>query len=130
MPASIVLKGLDAFKRDLDRLDFSKKKPVLIQGLIKTLEPVRELASGLAPVDTGQLSRDFIVQEAKGSDLASVGAEVGVLRRSFYLFFQEYGTAHHRPQPSLTPALEQSVEQIQNSLADNINEAIDKALTA
>lgn len=126
--ADITFNGFDAFRRDLERLQFSKRRPVLVKAAIKSMEPARVDAGRLAPRDTGQLSRDFVVQEAKGSDLNEITVELGALKRSFYILFQEFGTKFHPPQKSIGPAIESNMETIQESLGDNIQAEINAAL--
>lgn len=127
----IQIQGLEKFKRDLERLDFSKRKPTLVKGILRTVEPFRVQAGAEAPVDTGLLSRSIVAQEdKKSSSLNSVTVVVGASGKAFYGFFQEYGTAHHLPQPFFEPALDDTIGEIQDNIVDFIQEEIDKALTA
>lgn len=120
--------NIEPFRKDLQKLNFSARRPALVRALIAALQPPLELAEGLAPRDTGQLAGDFVAQEAKSSDWNRIIVVLGVLLRSFYLFFQEYGTAHHPAQPSLGPAMERSIDEINDILADRIQKEINAAL--
>lgn len=126
----IEIKGLEKFKTELSRLDFSKRVPVLVKGVLRAVDPLRVQIGTDAPVDTGELSQSIVAQEAKGSDLNSVTIEIGASANARQGFFQEYGTAHHGPQPFFEPAIGQNIDEIQENIADFIQQEIDKALIA
>jgi len=129
--ADIVISGLEQFKRDLEQIDFSKRKDTLVKAVLKAAEPIRDDASTGAPVDTGFLSRNIVIQEdKKNSDsLSSVVVDVGATSRAFYGFFQEFGTAFQQAQPFLQPAIDSNESEIESKLVDYIQEEIDKVLT-
>lgn len=126
--AEIEIKGLEAFKADLDRLDFGKRVPALVRGVVRAVEPLRVQIGMDAPVATGLLSRSIVAQEAKGSDLSSVTVDIGVTSKAFYGFFQEYGTAHHPAQPFFQPAIDESLDEVQDKIAQFIQDEIQSAL--
>lgn len=128
--AEIEIKGLEKFKAELQKLDFSKRVPALSKGVLRAVEPLRVQIGANAPVRTGLLASSIIAQEAKGSDLSSVTVEIGASQKAFYGFFQEYGTAHHPPQPFFQPAIDQSIEEINDKIVDFIQQEINAALTA
>lgn len=127
--ANIEFKGLEAFKRDLEQLDLSKRRSALVAAALKAVEPIQEDASADAPVDTGRLSREIIIKEdKKNNDLTSVSVDVGASAKAFYGFFQEYGTAFMTAQPFLEPAVERNTSEVESSLAELIDQEISKAL--
>lgn len=128
--AEIEIKGLEKFKSQLNKLDFSKRVPVLVKGVLRAVEPTRVQIGMEAPVDTGELSQSIVAQEAKGSDLNSVTIEVGASANARQGFFQEFGTAHHPPQPFFDRTITQNIDEIQENIADFIQQEIDRVLTA
>lgn len=129
--AEIEIKGLEKFKRELEQLDFSKRKPALVKGMLRAVEHARAEISAEAPRDTGLLAGRIVAQEDKReSDLNSVAVDVGATQQVFYGFFQEYGTAHHPPQKFFERSIDKAIGQIQDTIVDFIEEEIEIALRA
>ena len=127
----IQIQGLEKFKQDLERLDFGKRTPALVAGILRAVEPFRIQAGSEAPKDTGLLSESIVAQEdKKNSSLSSVTVSIGATAKAFYGFFQEYGTAHHVPQAFFEPALDDTIDEINDNIVDFIQQEINKALTA
>lgn len=127
--AEVRIEGLDAFKAQLDRLDFGKRQEVLEKSGLEIVEPLRRQASLNAPRDTGFLAENiFAVIEKKSTSIDSLTVLVGPGKKAFYGIFQEYGTAHHPAQEFLGPALEDTADEIQDNFGDVLQREIEKAL--
>lgn len=127
--AEVVIKGMEQFKRQIQRLDLSKRQGVLVKGLLRAVEPTRVEIGGAAPSDTGFLSRSIVAQENKReSDIYGVTVDIGATSKAFYGFFQEFGTAHHPPQEFMEPTIQRNLDEIQSKIVDFIEQEIEAAL--
>lgn len=128
--AEIRITGVEAFKRDLQRLDLSKRQPALVKGILRAVEPTREEIGEEAPFRSGLLSRSIVAQEDKrSSDLNSIFVDIGPTSKAFYGFFQEFGTAHMTANPFQQPTIAKNLDEIQSRTVTMIQQEIDKALT-
>lgn len=117
------------FQEDLRRLNLSDRKPALTKALLSAIDPTVDLAGQLAPIDTGLLSRSMLAAEDKQNrDPELVAVKFGAASKAFYWLFQEFGTAHHPAQPFLQPAIDRTVDKIENNLADSVNREIERLL--
>ncbi len=85
------------FEADLKRLNFSDRKPALVKALLSAVGPTVQLASQLAPVDTGLLARNIAsAEDKKNKDPDLVSVLFGQTSKAFYGFFQEFRNRSHR----------------------------------
>jgi HK97 gp10 family phage protein len=61
-------------------------------------------ARSLAPVNTGRLRRNILIEAVTNLDTGIQGYAVGWGDRAFYGQMVEFGTEHTRPRPHLVPA--------------------------
>lgn len=87
------------------------------RALIKTGEDVADLASQLAPVDTGAL-RDSYRSEVISESEIQIGSELD------YAVYQEFGTSEIPAQPHLTPAFHQAESTFPVNLLEEIKKEI------
>lgn len=122
--AGIVI-DLSKFRADLERIDISKRKDLLVQKGLEAVEPFRQAASQMAPSRTGRLAGDIQKQEDKrNSTVDVIEIDVGPSSKTFYGFFQEFGTAFHSPQPFMGPAMDKTATEIENRLVIGVNQII------
>jgi HK97 gp10 family phage protein len=97
----------------------STEKNVLTRTLKKAAKPVDDLASALAPVDTGKLQISIITgtrltprQRSSAYKNGTMGvAEVHIGTAMSRGLFQEFGTYKQPPHPFMRPAWESTKEQ-------------------
>lgn len=127
--AEIKIEGIGALKADFEKLDMRKRKPALVKAGLYAIEPVRVLASLLAPRDTGFLAEHIETAEVKRTaDIYGVEIEVGPTSKAFYGLFQEFGTAFQTPQPFLDPAVEAAADKVQERAIEGLQRTINEAL--
>jgi len=146
MTVTVKLEGFDGFERNLAQLErLATRKAVARRALKKAAEPMADLASGLAPVDKGNLANSVIVgtkldgRQAKmhrrmfKGDRTSVEMFVGP---SYLLgdggrhgHLQEFGTVHHAPQPFMRPAWDRDHKALLQRLGELMAVEIEKAIT-
>jgi HK97 gp10 family phage protein len=69
---------------------------------IANSDEVQQVA--LAPVNTGRLRRNILIEAVTNLDTGIQGYAVGWGDRAFYGQMVEFGTEHTRPRPHLVPA--------------------------
>lgn len=117
------------FQEDLSKVDWGKRRDVLVKAGLEGVEPFRVAAGRKAPVETGALSEDIQKQEDKKlSDENTVTIDVASSKKTFYGAFQEWGTARHPPHPFMQPALDETDDEVQAGLVDALDRAIAQAL--
>lgn len=130
---SLKVTGTEEFTRALRALPERVRRPVLRDALSDAAEPIRRRMGELAPRAPGlpDLAENMVVSavtEVEGTRLPETSAAVAIgparllkgsysvvsritgrvrtIGYSFYAYFQEFGTVHHRPQPFARPAFE------------------------
>lgn len=81
-------------------------------------------AAGGSTAEAVSAMRD--ARRASGESFAEV--YVGPDARVFYAHLQEFGTAHHPPQPFTRPAFEQTKGQVLDNITSELGGEIDKAV--
>lgn len=82
----------------------------LLESLEESAEPMRDRMESLAPrsPDAPHLRDQMVISRARTEDAREAAVVVGPTKRGFYGSFQEFGTAHHAPQPFARPAFDQT----------------------
>lgn len=120
---------MNALQAKLRKMELSMQRAVLIAAAKAGGEIVREDAARRAPRDSGGLAMKMTIRvSGRESDIHEGSVDVGPDKQNFYGFFQEYGTAHHAPQPFLGPALEQNRARIDAVMKDALIQAIQKVI--
>jgi HK97 gp10 family phage protein len=111
-------------------------RPVMVEALTRSAEPIRATAAALAPRGEGSgphLADNIVVGEtgfgANGNTVASdlVTVAIGPSHQPhdmFYGQFQEFGTAHHPAQPFMRPAFDQKHGESRKRFAAELRDAI------
>lgn len=84
------------------------------------------MKSGATRAEAGAAAREAN-REAGGSGRHAV-VEVGPTQKAFYGTFQEFGTAHHAPQPFMRPTFDRMGNYLIDMVATTLKEEIDKAV--
>ena len=146
MSITMKLEGFSNFEKELAKLEkLASRRAVAIRAMRKAAQPMADIASSLAPVDTGTLANSVIVgtkldgrqsrihKRMFKHDKTSVEMFVGpsYLRgdggRHGHL--QEFGTKNHGPKPFMRPAWDQDHMNILRRLGGEMAKEIDKAVT-
>lgn len=88
-------------------------RPVVINALMEGGELMRARASQLAPREPGapDLAQNINLEPLRGTPDGMFTVGIGVPKRFFYDFFQEYGTSRHGAQPFYRPAFDGLVQR-------------------
>lgn len=125
--SGVTIQGLERFRGDLEKLDLSKQKDLLVETGLEAVEPLRLEIAAEAPVRTGRLSRSIEKQENRAeSTVDSVTIDVGPSIQAFYGIFQEFGTAFQPPQEFVEPAIEASLHEVENGMVNGMNRLLDR----
>lgn len=133
MAQTFRVEGLSELKAALDELPKATGTNVLKRALLKAAEPIEARAEQLAPRLSGALQRSVTAgtklsgrqkkqhrKESKVEIFVGAGALVQAIT-------QEFGTAHHPPQPFLRPAWAANKVKALNSIKELLAEEIEKA---
>lgn len=142
MTVSVKLEGFADLERALNDLTVAAGRGVMRRALIKSAEPLVNLAIALAPDDPrtfeGDLSSSIAVSSKLGAaqrrahkkmfqnDAASVEVFAGAGQQP-QAHLQEFGTQQHGPQPFMRPAWLQTQGQVLDGLKKEMKSEIDKA---
>ena len=88
------------------------QKRVLKRAARAAAEPVIQRAGQLAPRRRGELAGSIVAKRARIEEGRAV-VDVGPDSDHFYGLFQEFGTGHHRAQPFLRPAVDETEHEAQ-----------------
>lgn len=105
-------------------------KTALRNALLKAAVPIEADAEARAPKDTGRLTASIAISDRlkKGQRRAKRGvAEVFVGSTSSLAHLQEFGTAHHGPQPFLRPAFDANAGRALTIFRDELRTEIREA---
>lgn len=127
------IEGLRELERALGELPKATGKNVLKRTLMKVAKPIEADARRLAPVLRGDLEKHIATstklatrQKRAQPKRSTVEVHVGADTRP-QAHLQEFGTAHHPPQPFLRPAWDgnrlAALEAIKSDLAMEIEKA-------
>lgn len=135
MQMRITFKGMDDLHRKLKKVAGAvTAEKTITRALTRAAEPIRKAASAKAPVRTGHLSENIVIEPVKDRNLAFQG--VGVFaapgeglgsRRSFYAHMQEFGTRHHASQPFMLPAYDENKRRAIRIVRDELESEIRRA---
>lgn len=127
------VEGLRESEEILKELPKSTARGVLLRVLKKEAQPIADAAAQLAPDDpkTGgkDLHSSMLVQSVPARQRQSnVEVAVGPSRRTFWGWFQEFGTAHHGSKPFLRPAWDALVMRVLGGISKTLAFEIDKTV--
>jgi len=142
MTVTMKLEGFEGFEKNLAQLEkLATRRAVARRSLIKSAQPMADIAQGMAPVgDTNTLAPSIMVgtklskrqaalhRKMFRNDRAAVEVFVGAGPLSS-AHTQEFGTAHHAPQPFMRPAWDQDHKALLQRLGELMAKEIDKAIT-
>lgn len=136
------LTGFSELDKEIERLSKSMGKGVLRRGLIKSAQPMADIARSLAPrgTDTSQRVADTIAVSPKLSkrqaklhrkmfrdDRASVEVFVGP-GPDPAAWNQEFGNVNHGPQPFMRPAWDQDQKAMLDRLSAELWAELEKTI--
>lgn len=130
---SFRVEGLSELKEALEELPKATGKNVLKRALLKAAEPMRADAEREAPRESGQLAASIKIgtklsQRQKSQHKKESAVEVFLgPDPSAKAIAQEFGAAHHGPQPYMRPAWDGNKEGAFNSMRDDLAQEIEKA---
>jgi HK97 gp10 family phage protein len=141
MTVTMKLDGFEGFEKNLEQLEkLATRRAVARRSLIKAAQPMADLAQGMAPVgDTNTLAPSIMVgtklskrqaalhRKMFRNDRAAVEVFVGAGPLSS-AHTQEFGTAHHGPQPFMRPAWDSDHKALLQRLGEIMAKEIDKAI--
>jgi HK97 gp10 family phage protein len=127
-------KGLKAgFEGQKELMENMKSLSEEMQVVVKR-EAIEEAANFLkeeitkrVPVRTGKLKENIITQTVEDNETATE-VKLGPSRDGFYGPMVEYGTKKMQAQPFMRPAFDENEERVDEIIAQNIQEGIDKAV--
>jgi HK97 gp10 family phage protein len=113
MKATFRFEGGRELAAEFNRLSKRLSKQVLTEALKEGAEPMRKRMEMNAPVgpDAPHLRDAMVISTSRGQDAQEAAVAVGATRGAFYGSFQEFGTAHHAPQPWARPAFDQTHQE-------------------
>lgn len=114
-----VITGVDDVLRRMKAVARSVDGKMLAAAGEHAMKPVRDDAARMAPVRTGRLSREILL-ESKVVGARSAIASVGPSREAWYGIFPELGTRYHGAQPYLRPALDANVRRVVRRLGGRL----------
>jgi HK97 gp10 family phage protein len=108
MRTSFRMDGGKELVKALNQLSHRVSKKILLESLHEAAEPIRKRMEQNAPVspEAPHLRDVMVIRTSRGEDARETAVAVGPTRAGFYGSFQEFGTAHHAPQPWARPAWE------------------------
>jgi HK97 gp10 family phage protein len=108
MTTSLRFEGGKALATALSGLSARVSKKLVLEALHEAAEPMRDRMEANAPVsaEAPHLRDVIVVRTSRGKDAKESAVAVGATRGGFYGSFQEFGTAHHAPQPWARPAFD------------------------
>lgn len=126
------VEGLKELEEALKELPKATARNVLLRTLKKEAQPIADDAAAFAPDDPRTGGKDLrtsmlVLSVPTKSRESDVEIAVGPSTKTFYGQFQEFGTAHHGPQPFLRPSWDSNVMGVLNGIRDRLAEEIEKA---
>jgi len=107
--------------RTLDALPLKDARKVLLDGMVRAAGPIRHIAATLAPRGEGEHMAEKIgIRRMPERDGEPPTVAVGVPRRFFYDYLQEYGTVHHSAHPFWRPAFDTGAPAALGQLAGEL----------
>lgn len=126
------IEGLRELDHALKELPRATARKVLLQTLKKEAQPIADDAASFAPDDPATGGKDLrssmlVLSNPAKLRESDVEVAVGPSKKTFYGLFQEFGTAHHGPQPFLRTAFDSNVMRVLNGIKNTLAEEIEKA---
>lgn len=119
----VKIEGDKELEAALNRLDASVRGEHLAEAARKGAEIVREEASRRAPRRTGNLARNIVARATlMTGDRAEIS--VGPNKDAWYGALVEVGTKHARARPYLRPAIDESKEEVERAVRDELRRRI------
>jgi len=121
-----VIQGIEELESKLADMERSVRRKVLRAAVKQAAELTRTRAAELAPVLTGKLKGNEIISVVDSlSTSNSVVVRVGPGMKTFYGLFDEFGTAHSTAEPFLSPAYEETKDNVLKKIAADFKEAVE-----
>lgn len=136
MSIKVKITGLRQIEQALSNLPKATAKNVVRRVLKARAQPIAEAARRLAPVDRGDLTKSITVgtklskaqrSQHKKRTPGTVEMFIGAGRNP-QAVLQEFGTAHHPPQPFMRPAWDSGKEQLLSGLKEDLWAEVQKAV--
>lgn len=113
---SVSFEGGDELVRELNALSTRLSRRIVTEALLEGGEPMRQFFERHAPVDPGapDLAKNIniaAVRKQPGDNDRTSNAGIGVPRRFFYDWFQEFGTVHQQARPFYRPGFDGKVPE-------------------
>jgi HK97 gp10 family phage protein len=132
MRVTVRIHGVAEVQRALESLPDAVRADALGDVLFEATKPIADAARAKAPVRSGRLRQSIrIALRARGQGQtlrASRGAGIFVGSTSPLAHLQEYGTAHHGPQPFMRPALDAQAGNAKRIIETGLLDAVMKAV--
>lgn len=132
------LEGFAELDKALAELSTAAGKGVLRRTLKKAATPLAELASGMAPRDSGDLSESFIYSTKLNKRQAGMHRKMFRDNKASVEGFvgsndpaavqQEFGNINHGPQPALRPAWDQDALPLLDRLGKDLAIEVEKSV--
>jgi HK97 gp10 family phage protein len=129
------IEGLRELDEALKELPKATARNVLLRTLKNVGEPMAKDAARLAPDDPATGGKDLknsirVLSVPAKERENHVEVAIGPTTKAFWGLFQEFGTAHHGPQPFMRPAFDggamRALNSIKKTLANEISKAVQR----
>lgn len=109
MIPTLSFEGSAELQKALEQLPARVSKRFQLEALEHAAVPMKRSMEMKAPHEPGKpdLKDSITISRTKGEDRQEMAVAVGPSRAGWYGSFQEFGTAHHAPQPFVRPAFEE-----------------------
>jgi HK97 gp10 family phage protein len=126
--------SLDALRDLRDNLGVSNAtaKNTLKRALIYAAEPIEQAAAAAAPVRSGRLKTSIgtgtkLSRRQRAEHTKQPGVEIFVgAGPNPQAHLQEFGTAHHAPQPFMRPAIDANIDNAIKRFSDQVKLEVEK----
>lgn len=114
--------GGQELQKALEQLPARVSKRFQLEALEHAAEPMRRAMELKAPVgpDRPHLRDTMTISRVRGHDVKEAAVAVGPAKSGYYGSFQEFGTAHHAPQPFVRPAFAEKAQEAMQRLGADI----------
>jgi HK97 gp10 family phage protein len=103
--------GGKALSAALNQLSTRVSRRLQLEALTEAAEPMRRAMHDKAPVETGRLKKNMVINRSRGIDGQEAAVAVGPARGTFYGSQQEFGNKHHAAQPFARPAFDENADR-------------------
>lgn len=116
--ATLTFSGGKALAANLDKLSKRLSRVIQLEALKEVAEPMRRSMAQKAPVDTGKLKTQMVVNNSRGQDAQEAAVAVGPARGGFYGSFHEFGSKQIQAKPFMRPAFDETAPKALQDLGD------------